>query len=102
MSLPASPRSASLPLPPSRVSSPAPPADHTSSVGPVGGDALTIRTDGVGILNVRNTIETREEALIYAAYTGVAELGADGYERFLRGDLPPLVPLRVVPRHEGR
>jgi hypothetical protein len=65
---------------------------------PVGSDALTVRTDGVGILNVRNTIETREEALIYAAYTGVAELGADGYERFLRGDLPPLVPLRVVPR----
>jgi hypothetical protein len=65
---------------------------------PVGGDWLTIRTDGVGILDVRGTIETREEALIYVTYTGVAELGADGYERFLRGDLPPTVPLRVVPR----
>ena len=65
---------------------------------PVGGDWLTIRTDGVGILDVRGTIETREEALIYVTYTGVAELGADGYERFLRGDLPQTVPLRIVPR----
>jgi hypothetical protein len=31
-------------------------------------------------------------------YTGVGELGADGYERFLRGDLPSKVPLRIVPR----
>ena len=65
---------------------------------PVGGDWLTVRTDGVGILDVRATIETQEEALIYVTYTGVAELGADGYERFLRGDLPSTVPLRVVPR----
>ena len=47
---------------------------------------------------MRATIETREEALRYVTYTGVAELGADGNERFLRGDLPPTVPLRVVPR----
>jgi hypothetical protein len=65
---------------------------------PVGGDWLTIRTDGVGILDVRGTIETREEALIYVTYKGVADLGADGYERFLRGDLPHTVPLRIVPR----
>jgi hypothetical protein len=65
---------------------------------PVGGDWLTVRTDGVGIMDVRANIETPEEALIYVTYTGVAELGAEGYERFLRGDLPPTVPLRVVPR----
>ena len=64
----------------------------------VGGDWLTLRTDGVGILDVRATIETREEALIYVSYTGVGDLGEDGYERFLRGELPSIVPLRVVPR----
>jgi hypothetical protein len=32
---------------------------------PVGGDWLTVRADGVAILDVRGTIETREEALSY-------------------------------------
>lgn len=65
---------------------------------PVGGDWLTVRPDGVGILDVRATIETREEALIYVTYTGVGDAGEDGYERFLRGDLPLTIPLRIVPR----
>ena len=65
---------------------------------PVGADWLTVRTDGVGILDVIATIETREEALIYAAYMGVGDLGEDGYERMVRQDLPPTVPLRTVPR----
>lgn len=65
---------------------------------PVGADWLLLRADGVGILDVRATIETREEALIYVAFSGVGDLGEDGYDRFLRGELPPTVPLRVVPR----
>ena len=65
----------------------------------MGGDWLVVRTDGVAILDVRATIETRDEgALIHVSYTGVGELGEDGYERFLRGDLPASVPLRVGPR----
>ena len=52
-------------------------------VRPVGADWLTIRTDGVGILDVRATIETQEEeALIYSSYTGVGDLGEDGYDKF--------------------
>ena len=65
---------------------------------PVGGDWLTIRTDGVGLLDVRATIETGEEALIHLSYTGVGDLGEDGYEAFLGGELSGSVPLRVVPR----
>lgn len=64
----------------------------------VGGDWLTIRRDGVGILDVRATIETPDEALIYVAYSGVAELGEDGYDRFLAGDPPKRFPLRTAPR----
>ncbi len=67
-------------------------------VRPVGADFLTIRTDGVGILDVRATIETQEEALIYSSYMGVGDLGEDGYNKFLQGEPPPIVPLRVVPR----
>ena len=63
-----------------------------------GGDWATLRTDGVVILDVRATIETGDEALIYVSYTGVGDLGEDGYERFLRGDLPGSVPVRTAPR----
>jgi len=66
---------------------------------PVGGDWLTLRSDGVGILDIRATIETDDGALIYTAYTGVADAGEDGYERFLRQDLPPVLQLRTAPRY---
>jgi hypothetical protein len=65
---------------------------------PVGGDWLTIRTDGIGLLDVRATIETHDNALIDIAYTGMGDLGEDGYQKFLQGELPRTVPLRVVPR----
>ena len=64
---------------------------------PVGGDWLTIRSDGIGILDVRATFQTHDGALIYATYSGVADLGADGYQKFLQQDLPPSIPLRIVP-----
>ncbi len=64
---------------------------------PVGGDWLTIRSDGIGILDVRATFQTHDGALIYATYSGVADLGADGYQKFLQQDLPPFIPLRIVP-----
>ena len=68
---------------------------------PVGGDWLTLRTDGVGILDVRATLEAEDGALIYTSYSGVADLGEDGYRRFLGGDPPPSgLPLRVVPRYQ--
>lgn len=65
---------------------------------PVGGDWLTIRRDGVGLLDVRATLATDDEALIYLAYTGIIEAGEDGYQRFLDGDLPNRLPLRGTPR----
>ena len=65
---------------------------------PVGGDWLTIRTDGVAILDVRITIETHDGALIYVTYTGVIDFGEDGYQKFLQQALPPTAPIRVAPR----
>jgi len=67
-------------------------------VRPVGADWLTVRTDGVGIVDVRVTLETHDEALIYADYTGVMDLGETGYEKFLSLELPPIIPIRVAPR----
>ena len=65
---------------------------------PVGGDWMTIRKDGVGLLDVRTTFETHDGALILVAYQGTVDLGADGYDRFLRGDLPATARLRTSPR----
>lgn len=67
-------------------------------VRPVGADWFTMRRDGVGVLDVRGTIETAEGALIEFSYNGLGDLGADGYERMLRGELPPKLPLRTTPR----
>ena len=65
---------------------------------PVGGDWLTLRRDGVGILDVRATIETDDGALIYVAYTGILETGEDGYQRFLEGDLSKSPAIRGASR----
>jgi hypothetical protein len=66
---------------------------------PVGGDWLTLRPDGIGVLDVRATIELEDGALIYTTYGGVADLGPDGYDRFLKGTPPAVVPLRIAPRY---
>lgn len=66
---------------------------------PVGGDWLTLRSDGVGILDIRATIATDDGALIYTACTGVTDAGEDGYERFLRQDLPPVLQTWIAPRY---
>ena len=65
---------------------------------PVGADWLTIREDGVGVLDIRGTIETDDGALIYVAYQGIADAGKNGYQRFLEGNPPARVPIRGAPR----
>jgi hypothetical protein len=66
---------------------------------PVGGDWLLIRSDGVGILDVRATIELDDDALIYTTYGGLLDLGPNGYELFAKGALPAYVNLRIAPRY---
>ncbi len=66
---------------------------------PVGGDWLTIRPDGVGIVDVRGTFETNDGALIYTTYSGVLDLGEDGYQKFLKQELPEYIQLRIAPRY---
>lgn len=65
---------------------------------PVGGDWLTVRTDGVAILDVRTTLESQDGALIAISYSGVADIGPEGYQHFLQGNLPARLRLHVVPR----
>jgi len=65
---------------------------------PVGADWLTIRPDGVAILDVRTTIKTHDDALIYMTYQGVADLGEEGYQQFLDGNPAMKFPIHTAPR----
>lgn len=66
---------------------------------PVGGDWLLVRQDGIGMLDVRATIEAHDGALIYITYTGVIDLGEDGYQQFLQGaPVPSGTAIRMAPR----
>jgi hypothetical protein len=66
---------------------------------PVGGDWLLVRNDGVGVLDVRATMELDNGAIVYTTYGGLLDLGPNGHNLFLQGILPPRVDLRIVPRY---
>ncbi len=66
----------------------------------VGGDWLTLRPDGVGLIDSRVTMQAEDEALIYMHYTGIVDFGPDAYEQFLAGNLPTPGPLRIAPRFQ--
>ena len=61
----------------------------------VGGDFITVRTDGVGDIDVRLSIQTDDGALIYQTNTGVLELGENGYQDFLNMNIPPVTQVRA-------
>ena len=68
---------------------------------PTGGDWLTLRTDGVVIVDVCLTIETHDGALIYASYQGAIDFGEDGYQKIIEQALPPMVrKIRTAPRFQ--
>ncbi len=65
---------------------------------PAGGDWVTVRSDGVALLDVRTTFEMEDGALIYVTYPGVADFGPGGQEKFVRGEMPPVLKLHISPR----
>jgi hypothetical protein len=69
-----------------------------AKVRSIGGDWMTIRRDGVGLMDVRATLETTDGALIWAEYQGYYELGPNGYQDFLDNRLPVRAPTRTAPR----
>lgn len=65
---------------------------------PVGGDWVTVRKDGVALLDARVTFETHDGALILVTYPGVIDFGPEGQAKFLSGALPPAAQVRISPR----
>jgi hypothetical protein len=64
----------------------------------LGGDWVTVRKDGVALLDVRATFETPDHALILVTYPGMVDVGEHGHDQFLRGDLPTVAQIRTSPR----
>ena len=59
---------------------------------------MTIRRDGVGLMDVRATVETDDGALLLATYLGSCDFGEDGYRNFLDHRWPEVAPTRTAPR----
>jgi hypothetical protein len=64
----------------------------------LGGDWMTVRRDGIGVMDVRATLQTDDGAMLYVAYPGYFELGEDGYEKALAGKWPDKATTRTTPR----
>lgn len=65
---------------------------------PVGGDWLTVRKDGVALVDARVTFETHDGALVLVTYGGLIDFGPDGYAGFAKGEIPAVARLRTTPR----
>ncbi len=66
------------------------------TIRPVGGDWFRMRTDGVGELDVQLTLETDDGALLAVRYPGITDFGPEGYEKLLRGEMPPSVEIHTA------
>jgi hypothetical protein len=53
---------------------------------PGGGDWFLIRSDGVGEVDVRGTIRTADDELIYVTYLGILNVDPPVWERIVKGD----------------
>ena len=63
-----------------------------------GADALRVREDGTAIVEVRATLRTDDGARVFTEYSGVLDLGQDGYQNALKGDFPPRPRVYLAPR----
>ena len=61
-----------------------------------GADFAIMRRDGVGLLDIRATIETHDGAVIYVVGSGRTYTSEDAYERATKGELPPTIPTRAA------
>ena len=71
---------------------------HEGIVLPGAVDAMRIRKDGIGIVDVTELLQTRRGARLYCSYGGRFDLGVDGYARPAQ-QLDPLPAFVVTPTY---
>lgn len=71
--------------------------DVSGVILPGSGDWMRIREDGIALVDVRASLQTSDGARIYATYSGILDLGSDGYARAVRGEFAPFPPIIVSP-----
>jgi len=74
-------------------------AGFDAVVLPGAADWMRIRRDGVAIVNVQACFETKAGARVFGSYSGIFDLGPDGYTRALRDDWATLPPVVVTPTY---
>ncbi|MCA9498971.1 MAG: DUF3237 domain-containing protein [Nitrospirales bacterium] len=63
-----------------------------------GDDWMQIRPDGIANLNVHALLETAEGVRIMMTYSGIIELGEEGYQNFLSNNVPKRLRVWTTPR----
>jgi hypothetical protein len=63
-----------------------------------GADALRVRSDGTAIVAVRTTLLTDDGTRVFTEYSGVLDLGEDGYGRAMKGHFPSRPQVYLAPR----
>jgi len=63
------------------------------------GDRLRMRPDGIGIATVEATLRTRQGEAVVTTYSGLIDIGPQGYAAMLTGLPPPDAPARFAPRY---
>lgn len=63
-----------------------------------GADWMQIRTDGIAHVDVRALLETSEGVRIMMTYSGIIELGEEGYQNFLANNVPKRLGVWTTPR----
>jgi len=66
---------------------------------PGAADFMRIRQDGMGIVSVTELLQTRTGARLYCSYSGMFDLGPDGYARALRGEFDAFPPFVTAPTY---
>jgi hypothetical protein len=66
---------------------------------PGAADFMRIRQDGIGIVNVTELLQTRTGARLYCSYSGMFDLGPDGYARAMRGEFDASPPFVTAPTY---
>jgi hypothetical protein len=70
-----------------------------AQICPGGADWMRIRTDGIGIVDVNVSFRTASQALVYANYGGMLDLGPSGYEQMRCNQYNSSAPVVVTPTY---